>query len=125
MGTHSRVLSESYPINTNMTGFRQFSEIFLVLWTKLAPALEGFTISKLPQPLCCGQYSSEGYGVLRSKVRLVCGSPGHILGLAAVDVRYHPYARLHHTNAAFTVKSLFILDQLLPESYIWTYKWPP
>ena len=27
MGTHLRVLSESYPINTNMTGFRWFSKI--------------------------------------------------------------------------------------------------
>ena len=28
MGTHPRVLSESYPMNTNMTGFRWFSNIF-------------------------------------------------------------------------------------------------
>ena len=28
MGTHLRVLSESYPKNTNMTGFRWFSTIF-------------------------------------------------------------------------------------------------
>ena len=28
MGTHLRVLSESYPINTNMTGFGWFSKIF-------------------------------------------------------------------------------------------------
>ena len=28
MGTHLRVLSESYPMNTNMTGFRWFSKIF-------------------------------------------------------------------------------------------------
>ena len=28
MGTHLRVLSESYPMNTNMTGFRGFSKIF-------------------------------------------------------------------------------------------------
>ena len=26
MGTHLRVLSESYPMNTNMTGFRLFSK---------------------------------------------------------------------------------------------------
>ena len=25
MGTHLRAFSESYPINTNMTGFRKFS----------------------------------------------------------------------------------------------------
>ena len=28
MGTHLRELSESYPMNTNMTGFRWFSKIF-------------------------------------------------------------------------------------------------
>ena len=46
MGTHLRVLSESYPINTNMTGFGWFSEIFciLVLLTKVAPGLEGLNI---------------------------------------------------------------------------------
>ena len=55
MGTHLRVLRESYPMNTNMTGFRWFSEIFaplfvlivfkdiylLVLWKEVASALEG------------------------------------------------------------------------------------
>ena len=28
MGTHVRVLGESFPMNTNMTGFRWFSKIF-------------------------------------------------------------------------------------------------
>ena len=41
MVTHLTVLSETYPMNTNMTGFRWFSKIFiLVLWTKVALALE-------------------------------------------------------------------------------------
>ena len=31
MGTHLRVLSESFPMNTNMTGFRCFSHFFLFL----------------------------------------------------------------------------------------------
>ena len=31
MGTHWRVLSESYPMNTNMTGFRWFIKIFVFL----------------------------------------------------------------------------------------------
>ena len=31
MGTHLRVLSESYPMNTNMIGFRWFSRIFASL----------------------------------------------------------------------------------------------
>ena len=45
MGTHLRVLSESYPLNTNMIGFRGFQNLCsLVLWTELkevASALEG------------------------------------------------------------------------------------
>ena len=40
MGTHPRALSESYPMDSNMTGFRGFSK-FLVLGTKVASALEG------------------------------------------------------------------------------------
>ena len=41
--THMRLLSESYAIHTNMTGFRYFSKnrCVLVLWIKVAPALEG------------------------------------------------------------------------------------
>ena len=43
MGTHLRLLSENYPMNTNMTGFQWFSKVcVLVRWTKLASALEGF-----------------------------------------------------------------------------------
>ena len=42
MGTHLRLLSESSPINTNMTAFRWFSK--LVLWTKVASVLEGLRI---------------------------------------------------------------------------------
>ena len=42
MVTHLRVLSENYPMHTNMTGFKWFSKIFvLVLWTKVVAALEG------------------------------------------------------------------------------------
>ena len=42
MCTHLRVLGESYPINTSMTGFRWFSkDCVLVIWTKVASALEG------------------------------------------------------------------------------------
>ena len=44
MGTHLRVMSESYPMNTNMAGLRCFSEIF-VFWTKVASALEGLALS--------------------------------------------------------------------------------
>ena len=31
MGTHLRLLGESYPMNTNMTGFRWLSKIFASL----------------------------------------------------------------------------------------------
>ena len=31
MGTHMRILSESFPMNTNMTGFRWFTRIFASL----------------------------------------------------------------------------------------------
>ena len=43
MGTHLRILGESFPMNTNMTGFKWFSKIlaFFVFWTKVVPALEG------------------------------------------------------------------------------------
>ena len=49
MSTHLRVLSQSYPMNTNMIGFRWFFRklCILVLWTKLASALEGLTHSCL------------------------------------------------------------------------------
>ena len=43
MGTQLRILSESFPMNSNMTGFRWFSIFFfvIVLWMKVASALEG------------------------------------------------------------------------------------
>ena len=46
MGTHLRVLSQSYLMSTNMRGFGCFSNIFafLVLWMKVASALEGSII---------------------------------------------------------------------------------
>ena len=42
MGTHLGVLNESYPMNTNMTGFRWFFKdlCVLVIWTKVTSALE-------------------------------------------------------------------------------------
>ena len=42
MGTHLRVLNKSCPMSTNMTLFRWFFKVlfFLVLWTKVALALE-------------------------------------------------------------------------------------
>ena len=41
LGSHMRVLEESYPINTKMTGFKILC--FLVHWTKVASAMEGLT----------------------------------------------------------------------------------
>ena len=41
MGTHMIVLSEGYPMNSNMTGFSFFKNLgVLVLWRKVALALE-------------------------------------------------------------------------------------
>ena len=49
MGTHIRVLRESFQMNTNMTGFRWFTKIFAsftVLWMKVGlSALEGLSNS--------------------------------------------------------------------------------
>ena len=40
MGSHLRVLNESFPMHANMTGFRLFSKhCILVLWMKVASAL--------------------------------------------------------------------------------------
>ena len=45
-GTHLRVLSESFPMNINMTGFRWFSKkIVFVLWMKVVSAMEGLRFS--------------------------------------------------------------------------------
>ena len=38
MGTHLRILSESYLMNTNIVGF---TSKIVVLWTNIASALEG------------------------------------------------------------------------------------
>ena len=43
IATHLRVLSKSFPMNTDTKGFRWFSKIF-VLWAKVASAFGGFTI---------------------------------------------------------------------------------
>ena len=42
-GTHLKFLSKSLPMNTNMTGIGMVLKnlCFLVLWTKVASALEG------------------------------------------------------------------------------------
>ena len=42
MGTHLKVLSESFPMNTNMKGFKHLC--VLVLWMKVVSALDGLTL---------------------------------------------------------------------------------
>ena len=59
MGSHLWVLSEGYPMNTNMTGFRWFSKIFVslwALWTKVTSVLQGLIWHLLHFPL--SQYST-------------------------------------------------------------------
>ena len=53
MGTHLRVLGESYLMNTNMMRFGWFLKIF-VLWTKVALALEGLSSNIFPKKYCRG-----------------------------------------------------------------------
>ena len=47
MDTHLRVLSESYPINTNMTGFRWFSKIVVFLCCEQISGLKNIERVKL------------------------------------------------------------------------------
>ena len=49
MGSYLVVLCESYPMNTIMAEFRWFSKIpcVLVLWTKVASALEALNINQI------------------------------------------------------------------------------
>ena len=51
MGTHPRVLCESYPMNTNMTGFRWFSKIFASMCFE--SALEGYWVRPHMQQGIC------------------------------------------------------------------------
>ena len=48
MGGHLRVLSKGYPMNTNTTGLKMvFKRLcVLVLWTKVASALEGLRVAQ-------------------------------------------------------------------------------
>ena len=78
MGTHLRVLSESYPMNTNMTGFRWFSEnlCILVLWTKVASALEGLIMF----PLLPLNVFIISITIARFDQRVTVSSPGLFFG---------------------------------------------
>ena len=58
MGTHMRVLSKSFSMNTNMTGFKWISKkhCILVLRMKVASALEGLNYNHI---LFWNQFISE------------------------------------------------------------------
>ena len=64
MGTYLRVLSESFPMNINMTGLKWFSNIFfLVLWTKIDLALEGLNTFLTVHWL--GMYNQYRLGIVK------------------------------------------------------------
>ena len=47
--------SESFPMNTNMTGFRLVSKVCVIVrWAKVASAVEGLVVSLHPH--CCEIY---------------------------------------------------------------------
>ena len=56
MGTHLRVLSKSYTMNTNMTGFRGFSKIFVSLMAVALPLTDSLS------PLSKVGVSDLGFG---------------------------------------------------------------
>ena len=69
-GTHMVVLSESFLMSTNMTGFRWFSKIFAILC--LASALEGLNCVII-KPTAHGSFNS--IHVLSLKRENTVGSP--------------------------------------------------
>ena len=98
--THLRVLIKSYLMNTNITGFRWCSKVFcvLVLWTKVASALEGLIVKGLkpclsiqiaciitrqinlarikPQPLSTG-WMADSQNILSSKTSVTSPDKTH------------------------------------------------
>ena len=61
MGTHMRVLSERYLMNTNMTGFRRLSKIFASLGL-VASALGG--LKRSPQETSISKSAHAAHCVL-------------------------------------------------------------
>ena len=61
IGTHLTVLSESFPMNTNMTGLRWLSSFcaFFVLWIKVVSALERLSAVTCHQGTCNSVTISE------------------------------------------------------------------
>ena len=89
-GYSSEILSESYPMNTNMTCFRWFLNIF-VLWMKVAAALEGFKSDTENRLMLTVPWSSQipgtVYGLFRNKIRFFsyyfCTECIYLLGFAS------------------------------------------
>ena len=65
MGTHLRVLSKGYQMNTNMTGFRWFSKDFVSLCfgQKSPQHWKGFNIYDQFFRLHSGAWSKESVGI--------------------------------------------------------------
>ena len=59
MGTHLKVLSESYPMNTNTTAFRWLSKICASVWTRVAR----LSIGRVK----AGAHRGFGFGVFYSQ----------------------------------------------------------
>ena len=88
-GSHLRVLGKNYPMNANMTGFRWFSKNprVLVLWMRVASALEGLTES-----LHCAEprYSKNACSPVRQEDVFITVSPhnrGHLFSLLRAPMR--------------------------------------
>ena len=114
MGTHLRVLGESFLMNTNMTGFRwSFKDLcFRVLWMKVASALEGlshlfWSAKKKPE-----QFWWYLIAQLIFLISFVGGmSPSNILWINAyvhsyfqknnINAYFHSYFQKNNINAYF------------------------
>ena len=84
MGTHMRVLSESYPMNTNMTGLDGFlKSLYLWFWVKVDLALEG-----LVQEL---NVSSAGLLHQQQKPLLPISDPPSQVNEGEISIWKNPY----------------------------------
>ena len=85
MGTYLRVLSKSYLMNTNMTGFIRFLKFFasLMLWTNVASALEGLRVNVQP---CLGSQGAILLTVNHYETFIHIGKAGYLFLAATRDV---------------------------------------
>ena len=78
MGTHLRILNESFRMNINMMAFRSFSICVLVLRTKVASALEGLNRINSNHPGASGGRTYRVPGKTRDRFRKgMKGTQGH------------------------------------------------